>query len=155
MYFDDDVVLASAKRTLAPLGEYTTLWPSSTDLELAGLVADGFGEARLNGYFPNHTYSMTLQSVEPDLNDAELALVLAYASARAIRTKLLSLSQAQRYKAGSVETETTPIATVLTSLLKSAEDIIDISRRRSNHSLPLFADMTTVGLLREYLNGQS
>jgi hypothetical protein len=151
---DNSSIVSSIKRALAPIGEYDSIWPNSTDEELGLLAADAFGQARLEGFFGSYEYDLLTNEVDADLSDAEIALIIAYSTIRAIRAKLLTMGQATRYKAGPVESETTPIATVLTSLLESAERVVDtVLKRRASSSRPVFADMSVVAITREFLGG--
>lgn len=146
MFLDDELPIAMAKRALAPPGQFAATWPGAVDADVAGLLADGFGSARLAGFFSTHTFSMDQLSVTPDLTDAGLALVVAYTAMNSLKTKILTMATGTRYKAGPVEAETAPLATVLVELLKQAQNLIIQLQRGASGVTPIWTDGTQMAL---------
>lgn len=147
-YFDDDLPVAAMKRAMAEPGKFAATWPSLSDAEVANYVADGFGAARLAGWFGRSTYDADALQVTPDISDAGLALVINYASVRVLRSRLLALQAGKRYKAGPVEMETTAAATVLSALLSSAEAEIESVRRMvMTRVTPYIGDLVSIRLM--------
>lgn len=146
MFLDDDLPIAMAKRALAPPGAFTSTWPGATDADVAGLLADGFGSARLAGFFSTHSFDMDNLIVDPDLTDAGLSLVVAYTALNALQSKVLTMATGTRYKAGPVEAETTPLATVLVKLLDQAQNLIVRLQQGAANVTPLWSDGLAVAI---------
>lgn len=145
-FLDDTLPVAMAKRALAPPGQFIATWPGATDEDVAGLLADGFGSARLAGFFSTHEFDMDNLIVSPDLTDAGLSLVVAYTALNALQAKVLTMATGTRYKAGPVEAETTPLATTLNKLLDQAQNLILRLQQSSANVTPLWTDGLTVAL---------
>lgn len=151
-FLDDDNILARAKRAMAPLGQYSTVWPGSTDAELAGALADGFSMAQLDGFFGTYSLDIDSNEITPDLTEAGISLVISYMAASQLRAKILTLTTASRYKAGPVEYETTPLATVLTALLETATANIRRLLNGSTAVTPIWTDGTIIAAEAGYLS---
>lgn len=143
-FLDDDLPIAMAKRALAPPGAFASTWPGATDEDVAGMLSDGFASARLAGFFPTHTFDMSLYQVTPDLTDAGLALVVAYMAVNSLQSKILTMATATRYKSGPVEAEVTPLATVLTNLLNQSTGLISSLQKGTAGFAPAFTDGLTL-----------
>lgn len=115
------------KRELAVPGTFDTVFPDTTDVDLVGSLADGFGEAQLFGFFGDVTLvsSDTDWVTDPDLSAAGATLVVIYTSMRIIRSQLRVLSSSERYKAGATEMEITRSAMLLRDELKFLRDRLD------------------------------
>jgi hypothetical protein len=155
-FLDEPEHIASVKLYLAPPGEFAGVFPSAVEDDVIGLIANGFSRARLDGFFPTHTYDADTYEVTPDLSDAGLALVFCYTSMLALKPKLLALSATSntRYKAGPVETETSSsgLATVLRALLEeSIQTIKDLKFSGSKRVRPRFGDLAHMPLVRSYV----
>jgi hypothetical protein len=127
-------LVPALKRELAVPGGYDDLFPDSDDDELAGYLADAFGEAQLYGFFATTTLDTDLATT-PDLSTAGAALVSLFAAMRIIRAQLRNLNASERYKAGSTEYEITRAATVLkqelTFLQQRITDLITAAKRQA------------------------
>jgi hypothetical protein len=112
------------KREVAVPGAFATAFPSTTDADLEGALADAFAQARLDGFFGAVELDLNLGEVTPDLSLAGAALVVIYAGLRTTRTQLRTMATRTSYKAGSVSYETEQSAGALT------EDLKQLERRR-------------------------
>lgn len=115
------------KREVQPPG--ADLYAGSTDSDWVGHLVDAFWEARLDGLLEGYTASVTpgesdgeivpITASDPEIGGRGLALVVLYAGIRVLRGKILaSASTGIRAKAGPVEFEQNPLATVLAEMLK-------------------------------------
>lgn len=130
-------LVPALKRELAVPGTFAAVFPDTTDTDLTGALADGFAEAQLFGFFKSLslTESNGDWTISEDLSAAGSALVVIYASIRAIRAQLRNLKTMQRYKAGPVEFETQQAATVLTAELGYLKDrLADIIKNAEGSS---------------------
>ena len=116
------VLVPSLKRAVAPPGEYDTFFPNSVDSEVRDLLVDAVAEAHLDGFLSEVTLDVSGHSVDPDLTTSQQALVILYAMARHLTSRLANLKNLTRYKAGNVEAETEQSASVLVELLKETRD---------------------------------
>ena len=105
------------KREVAVPGTFATAFPSMSDDDIVGSLADAFGEAQLDGFFGTLSLDVDAGLVDPDLSVAGAALVVMYAGMRLIRQQLRGMKT--RYKAGPVEVEQS--ASALTEELKQIE----------------------------------
>lgn len=112
------------KRRLAVPGEFATLFPSTTDDDLAGTILDGFARAQLDGFFvsPSVYYATDDGVVTPPIKRAEGALICLYAAIEVTRQRLMNLAASTRYKAGNVEYDVSYASNVLTAALKQMYD---------------------------------
>lgn len=120
-----DVLVEPVKREIAVPGEFTTVFPSTSDDDLLATVGDAFSEAQLDGFFGTHVLDLDTYEVTPDLSAAGGALVVIYAGGRIIRSRLRQLTTGERYVAGSVEYEIQRAAGVL------REDLMALERRKA------------------------
>lgn len=114
------------KREVAIPGAFSTAFPSTTDDQIAAALSDGFGKARLDGFFGSIAFDPDVMEATPDLSVAGAALVVMYAAEALIRVQLRTLAAggSVRYKAGSVEMDKSSAASVL------AEDLKQLAQRR-------------------------
>lgn len=112
----------SLRRAVAPLGEFATFFPNTTDADLIGTLADAVAEAQLDGFLSGDALDTSLNTVTPALSTAEQALVVLYARARVLAAGLANLKTRTRYKAGPVEAETEQAASVLVALLRDTSE---------------------------------
>lgn len=113
-------LVPSLKRAVAPPGEYDALFPGSVDTEVRDLLADALAEAQFDGFLNGYTLDVSTATVTPDLTSAQQALVILYAMARHLTSRLSNLKTHTRYKAGNVEAEVEQAASVLVELLREA-----------------------------------
>src|SRR6185437_801732 len=139
----DDMV-PMYKREVAPVGQYDTLYPLSTDAEIKGALADGFAEAQLEGFFGTVVLDLSTEDFVPDLSQAGMMLVVIYSGMRTLRNILLTSNSNTRYKAGPTEYEVSgPSASVLTELIKGARarrDMLLEQARRGQGPTDFFLD---------------
>lgn len=129
------------KRELAVPGVFDDVFPDTTDDDLALTLADAFGEAQLQGFFPD----MTLSAVSPssyetsaDLSAAGGALIVLFAGMRVIRSQFRNMTLNARYKAGPVETETSRSAMLLRDeigFMRARLDALVLQGRRSGRTV--------------------
>lgn len=112
------------KREVAVPGTFATTFPSTSDEDIEGSLADAFANAQLDGFFGSMELDLATGTVTPDLSLAGAALVVIYAGLRMTRNQLRTLNTINRYKAGPVEFETQSSAAALT------EDLRQLERRR-------------------------
>jgi hypothetical protein len=113
-------LVPSLKRAVAPPGEYDALFPNSVDSEVRDLLADAVAECQFDGFLSTATLDVDAATVTPDLTSGQQALVILYAMARHLSSRLSNLKTHTRFKAGTVEAETDQAASVLVELLKAA-----------------------------------
>lgn len=106
------------KREATVPGTFDATFPSTTDEDIVGALADAFAEAQLDGFFGSMVLDVELGEVTPDLSVAGAALVVIYAGMRLTRQQLRTLNTRTAYKAGPVEYETERSAGALTEELK-------------------------------------
>jgi hypothetical protein len=148
MYLDDDTQVALMRRAISAPGSFATDWPGVTSADLAAMLADGFATAQFQGWFPASALDYDAMEVTPDLSTAGLMLAVSYAAIKVLRLRLLTMQQGSRFKAGPVEAEFSPMATVLVALLKSLEAEIDFIRNSvANHITPIVGDLVSVRLM--------
>lgn len=111
----------SLKREVAVPGTFAANFPTTTDDDLTGQLADAFAEAQLDGFFS--TYDMDQNAVvTPDLSNAGQALVVIYAGIRFITTRMANLKSHTRYEASGAVFEQDNAASVLVQILKDLKD---------------------------------
>lgn len=140
------VLVEPLKRELAVPGLFETVFPSTSDLDLEGSLADGFATAQLQGFFGTSavTESEAGFEVNPDLSTAGGALIVLYSASTIIRAQLRSLLASERYKAANVEFEVTRSATLLREELvflnARIQDLVNEARRQSRATLAVVLD---------------
>lgn len=110
------------KRELAVPGTFDTAYPDTDDDALFGALADGFGEAKLDGFFSDTTLDLVEGTVDPEISDGGGALIVIYSAMRILRAQMRSVSTSSRYKAGNVEYETNISVNVMVNELKALVD---------------------------------
>lgn len=120
-------LVPALKRELAVPGTFETLFPNTSDDDLTGSLADGFGEARLQGFFPDIALSSEGEGWEtdPELSLSGSTLVVIFTSMRFIRAQIRNLNSVERYKAGPAEFETQRAATTLKAELDFLQKRMD------------------------------
>jgi hypothetical protein len=114
----------SLRREIAPPG--STVFATATDTELVGYLADGFWEARLDGFLEGFeadgdgVVTPTAEGGE-DMDRKNVALVVLYAGLRILRNQILNTNTGFRAKAGSVEFERQNSATMLAEMLRQLQ----------------------------------
>ena len=109
------------KREVAVPGDFAGTFPATQESDLVAALADAFAQAQLEGFFPTHQFDITTGVITPDLSVAGGALVVMYAGARMLKHRLLGMAVGKRYKAGPTEYETSPVASLLTQMLKELQ----------------------------------
>jgi len=106
------------KRELAVPGEFATVFPNTSDDDLAAALGDAFGEAQLDGFFGAMVLDPNLLTVTPGLSSGGGALCVIYGGVRTIRAQLRNMKNRQKYEAAGVIYEVETSASVLTEELK-------------------------------------
>ena len=109
------------QREVAPLGEFSTFFPSATLPLQEGALADAFAECQLDGFFQSSVLDVDALEVTPDLSSAGRALVVIYAGIRTLRSTITNAKTKTMYKAGPVEYDVEQGASILAELLKESE----------------------------------
>lgn len=113
----------SLKRSVSTAGTFSTNFPDTTDDDLVGVFLDGMAEAQMDGFFKNPIINYDQNgNITPDISNAQAALVVIYAQCRMIRAELLNRVNKTHYKAGPVEADSEQSSTILTTILKEAEE---------------------------------
>jgi len=113
------------KRLVATPGDFDSFYPNTSDDDLAFTLMDAFSEAQMDGFFLQPTLfagDSNALTVTPELSRPQLSLVLLYASVQFMRAELLNKNNRVRYVAKGLEYETEQSASVITALLKEAND---------------------------------
>ena len=87
-------------------------------------LAAAFWWGRIRGFFPGYRVNSDMDQIVPvegaeEFGEVESQVVVAIAALNSLEAKIGSLPTGTRYKAGSVEAETTRSAQVLAELLKT------------------------------------
>lgn len=114
------------KRFVATPGGFTATFPSATNSELVGSLADAFGAAQLRGFFSSSTWALTFNdednsatTADPDLNLAQRALLVLFAGIQILENEIRNRNARVKYVAGPVSYEVdSQGASVMTELLK-------------------------------------
>lgn len=110
----------SLKRVIARPGTFASLFPETTDTDLAAVLVDGLANAQLDGLLTTHT-SDEDGLVAPDLTAAQVALIVMYAAAILIRAELFNRKTHRRYEASGATFEEDQATNILRDLLKGLE----------------------------------
>jgi hypothetical protein len=113
--------IPALKREVSGPGEFDADFPSSDDGELLGGLADGFGQAQLDGFFGTMVCDPVANTVTPDLSFAGGQLCVIYAGERILKAKLRNIQTKALYKAAGVEYEVDYSASALTQELKDLQ----------------------------------
>lgn len=114
-------LVPALQRSVAVPGTFATIFPDSTNNDLAALLLDAFSEAQLDGFFTTYT-SDDDGLVTEDMSRAEQALVVIYASVRILRNEIRNRKTHRRYEAGSTVFEEDQGASLLVEMLKDYND---------------------------------
>lgn len=128
------------KRAVAPPGGYDTAFPDGDDDTLFAYVTDAFGEARLDGFFPESSVDWVSGDFDPEITQAEAALLVIYASMNILTTQIQNLGTKNRYVAGPVEYETEYSAGVLQNRLNAMTDRKNQLIKSISSGIPWFGD---------------
>lgn len=110
-------LVESLKREVAVPGTFKTLFPATTDDDLAASLLDAFAQAQLDGFFSTHVTDDD-GVVSPDLSRGATSLVVIYAGIRFLTADLLNRKSHVRYEAGGAVFEQDQGASVLVEALK-------------------------------------
>lgn len=135
-------LVESLKREVNPPGELA--FPSATDDEYAGYLADGFWEARLDGLLSGYEETDgAVTPIDPDSDDLGREwqqLIVIYAGFRILKNALRQMKTVFRAQAGPVEFETQQSATTLKEIM------VDLRARRDW----LLENLATTGQVSDY-----
>lgn len=123
------------KREVAVPGTFPTAFPTTTDDDLIGTLADGLAETQLDGWMLGLQLDLTTNLTTPDLSLAGRALIVVYSGIRILRNALANQSSHVRYEtAGNVyETDRGAglMKEALADLNKRRASLIDLRLKRS------------------------
>lgn len=114
----------SLRRAVATPGDFATFFPDTGDDDLAGSLADAFAECQLDGFFRVQnakTLDTDANTITPDMEPSEMALVIIYATVRFIRSVLLNRNTHTRYESKGSIAETEQGTSMLTELMKEVD----------------------------------
>ncbi len=105
------------KREVAVPGAFASVFPDTTDDDLAAALLDAFAQAQLDGFL---TASMATDDgvVAPDLSRGAAALVVIYAGIRFLTADLINRKSHVRYEASGAVFEQDTGASILVEALK-------------------------------------
>lgn len=133
---------SSLKFLLARPGTFATIFPETTDADLAAVLSDAFAECQLESLFSDYTLSGSI--VTPDLTAGESALVVLTAGIRFVRAELFNRPLSRRYTAGPATFEETLATNVMRDIMKALEakrkTVLDDLARGAATSAFLMAD---------------
>lgn len=134
-------LIESLKREVSPPGEFTSMFPNSTDDELLGNLQDGFWEVILDGLITGYSVDdnglVTPNTGDTDLDRSLQQIVIFYSGIRIVRNHLRNMNTRTHSKAGPVEFDVEKSANTLRDLLKELKD-------RRNILLARLSDIGTV-----------
>lgn len=105
------------KREVAVPGTFRTVFPDTTDDDLAAALLDAFAQAQLDGFMVANVANDD-GLVLPDLSRGAAALVVIYAGIRFLTTDLLNRKSHVRYEAGGAVFEQDTGSSILVEALK-------------------------------------
>ncbi|HVH54529.1 MAG TPA: hypothetical protein VNA32_10425, partial [Actinomycetota bacterium] len=143
---DLTTLVEALKRELAVPGEFDTVFPNTSDDDLAAALADAVAEAQLDGFFGGNTVDPAALTVTPALSSGAMALVVIYAGIRSIRSQLRNMKTHVKYEAAGVSYETETAASVLTQELKDFRD-------RKDNLLALILRQSRAGSAVQVMDG--
>lgn len=143
------------KRELAVPGEFTNVFPNTTDDDVANKLGDAFAQAQLYGYFGTQVLDPTVSghpTVTPDLSSGGGALVMLFAAESVIRSQLRSLKTHVVYESAGSKYEVEQAATVLKAELdaitKRREDLLALILRQTRAGRSVY--VTDAYLIRAF-----
>lgn len=114
--------IENLKRAVATPGTFADVFPSTTDDDLVGSLADGMAEAQLDGFLSTFDIDLEGFTTTPDLAPPQIALVLLYASSRILTVELMNRRTHTRYEAPGVVFEEDQGSQLLSEMLKAIRD---------------------------------
>lgn len=112
----------SLKRAVAVPGTFIDVFPDTTDDDLAASLADGYSEAKLDGFLSTTTLDLATLEVTPDLEDSHRALVVIYTAYQILVAEIRNRPTRTNYVAGSVQAEREQTASMLNEILRQLHD---------------------------------
>lgn len=143
------------KRAVAVPGTFTDVFPSTSDEDLAALLADAFAEARLDGFLSGFTLDLNLNTTTPDLQSSHTALLVIYGAYRILINEVRNRNTRFAAKAGPTEYETEQTASMLNEVLRQLgakkKDILEQARLGELDTSGVFvADMAYIKATQDY-----
>lgn len=133
-----DPLLDSLRRAVAVPGTFETIFPDTNEDGLKGSLLDGAAEAQLDGFLSDLSWdadpeSPTWGELDPDITQAQGALLVLYSSKRFIETELQNRKNHVKYEAsGGLAFEQDYSAQVMTQRLKEISERIKEVRTRAD-----------------------
>lgn len=115
---DLSTMVPAFKRAVAVPGTFASTFPSTTDTEIVGVLADSVAECQLDGLLSDHALDLDASTVSPDLVPGQQALVLLYGWVRMLTSELLNRKTHVRYEASSAVFEEDQGASLLVAIHK-------------------------------------
>jgi hypothetical protein len=128
------------KRAIAPPGGFDDAFPDADDDTLFAYITDAFGEARIDGFFLDGSVDWVTGEFDPEISQAEAALLVIYASMNILTTQIRNTGTRNKYVAGPVQYETEFSAGVLQAALASMEARKKQLLQSTNSAVPWFGD---------------
>jgi hypothetical protein len=115
-------LVESLKRTVAVPGAFAASFPSTTDDDMAAVLADGMVEAQLDGWLQLMSLDLESNLTVPDISVPQGALIVLYASVRILMSEIRNIKSRVVYESGGARFEQEQGASVLTEQLKILTD---------------------------------
>jgi len=109
------------KREVAVPGTFATVFPNTTDEDLAMALVDGFYKARLDGWLPGVECDPDTAVPTPAISMAAMALVVVYSGIKFVSNQIKELNTVFRAKSGNEEFETQKGPSILVERLKEMQ----------------------------------
>lgn len=107
------------KREVAVPGTFATLFPDTTDDDLAAALVDGLYRAKIDGWFSTIDADPDTFLATTEMTMTGVALVVIYSGIKFIQNQIKDMATRQRYEApGGLVADTERAPTVLTERLK-------------------------------------
>lgn len=133
MAVDIGDLVESLQREVNPPGQ--NLYPTTSETEWIGHLADAFWEARLHGMLPGYIVDAAFTIVPLDANGVDMTrdwqqLIVMYAGYRITLNELKNAQASFRAQAGPVQIETQKFSNVLKAVLDAIRARINIAVTR-------------------------
>lgn len=119
---DLSTMVEAFKRAVAVPGTFASQFPSTTDTQLVGVLADSVAECHMDGLLSDNALDVDTNTVSPALTTGQQALVLLYGWVRMLTSELLSRKTHVRYEASSAVFEEDQGVRLLTDIHKEMKD---------------------------------
>lgn len=111
------------KREVAVPGTFGTLFPETTDDDLAAALVDGLYRAKLDGWMPTVEADADTFETNIAITQTAVAIIVVYSAIKFVQNQITNMPTGQRYEApGGIVADTQRSAQVLTQRLKELNE---------------------------------